>query len=159
MEHSGLRPGHDDPYGVLGVAAGASRQDIARAYRRAVQGAHPDAQPEDPQASARFRALTDAYDLLSDAGRRAAYDREHPGAATPGTPPPRAPRPGTGPRRGGSPGLAGPPHRPLIWAGPVHVEPPAAGGTRHQPGPPAAIEDPAVILGVRPAGAWGWAWW
>ena len=35
--------GHHDPYRVLGVDVGASRQDIARAYRRAVHGAHPDA--------------------------------------------------------------------------------------------------------------------
>src|SRR5204862_4626385 len=78
-----------NPYRVLGVDTGASRQDIARAYRRAVHGAHPDAQPADPRAVARFRELTDAYDLLSDSARRAAYDRTHHPAAGPrGQPPP-----------------------------------------------------------------------
>src|ERR1700719_2067469 len=111
MEHVG--PGRDrgDPYAVLGVSTDASQRDIARAYRRAVRHAHPDAQPHDPQAAARFRALTDAYELLGHPDRRADYDRG------PG-------RTGASPRRPGSPFL-GPPPSQLIWAGPVHVEPPA----------------------------------
>jgi curved DNA-binding protein CbpA len=64
MEHAGPRRNPGDPYRVLGVSADASQRDIARAYRRAVQRAHPDARPRDPQAAARFQALTDAYDLL-----------------------------------------------------------------------------------------------
>src|SRR5438067_636943 len=78
MNHARLGRTHVDPYRVLGVSVGASQQDITRAYRRAVQHAHPDAQPHDPQAVARFRALTDAYELLRDPGRRADYDRYHP---------------------------------------------------------------------------------
>jgi curved DNA-binding protein CbpA len=89
-----------DPYQVLGVTAGASRQDIARAYRRAAQAAHPDARPADPGAAARFRALTDAYDLLSDAGRRADYDRRHPPQQPPAQHVPARPRPGAGTRGG-----------------------------------------------------------
>ena len=78
MEHPTPRQGHSDPYRVLGVDAGASQPEIARAYRRAVHGAHPDAQPADPRAAARFRELTGAYDLLSDPARRAAYRTHHP---------------------------------------------------------------------------------
>jgi curved DNA-binding protein CbpA len=115
MQHPGPGPGRDDPYRVLGLDTGASRQDIARAYRRAVHGAHPDTQPDDPQAIMRFHALTDAYDLLSDPDRRADYDRQHP-AEPPDTierwpgPPPQAPVPGGQP----------------IWAGPVASSRPAA---------------------------------
>ncbi|MBO0788166.1 MAG: J domain-containing protein, partial [Actinobacteria bacterium] len=67
--------GQGDPYRTLGVAADASQQDIVRAYHRAVHHAHPDARPADPLAAARFRALTAAYELLSDTSRRSEYDR------------------------------------------------------------------------------------
>jgi DnaJ domain len=150
MEHPTPRRDHRDPYRVLGVDTGASRQDVARAYRRAVQGAHPDARPADPRAAARFRELTDAYDLLTDPARRAAYDRaHHPAGDAGGQPSP--PRPAMarwpGPRRP----LASPPGQP-IWAGPVHIEPPAAPASEHDPArPPAAhVEDPPVILGAWP---------
>jgi len=149
MEHPTPRRDHPDPYRMLGVGAGASRQDIARAYRRAVQGAHPDAQPADPRAAARFQQLTDAYDLLTDPARRAAYDRTHHPAAVPGGQPP-APRPAV-PRWPGS-------RHPLvargqqIVAGPVHIQPPAAPASEHDPArPPAAdVEDPPVIFGAWP---------
>ncbi len=78
MEHAGAGRTPGDPYGVLGVSADASQRDIARAYRRAVQHAHPDARPHDPEAAARFQALTDAYELLRDPVRRADYERNHP---------------------------------------------------------------------------------
>ena len=103
-----------DPYQVLGVTAGASREDIARAYRRAAHDAHPDARPADPGAAARFQALTDAYDVLSDAGRRADYDRTHP-------PHQRAARHVPARARPGARSWPGPP----LWAGPVRVDPPA----------------------------------
>jgi curved DNA-binding protein CbpA len=143
---------------MLGVDPGASRQDIARAYRRAVQGAHPDAQPADPRAAARFRELTGAYDLLTDPARRAAYDRTHHPATEPGAQPSAPAYPGAVPRWPGS-------RHPLvargqqIVAGPVHIEPPAAPASEHDPArPPAAeVEDPPVILGAWP-GPWGWPW-
>ena len=75
MEHAGPGRNPGDPYSVLGVSADASQRDIARAYRRAVQHAHPDTHPHDRAAAARFRALTDAYELLGDPDRRADYDR------------------------------------------------------------------------------------
>ncbi len=154
MEHA--RPGRDmgDPYAVLGVRSDASQRDIARAYRRAVQHAHPDAQPHDPQAAARFRALTDAYELLGHPDRRADYDRGRL-AAEPSRQPPRPGRTGASPRRPGSPFL-GPPSSQLIWAGPVHVEPPATTTSSHGRSAPAEeFEDPIVILGVRPGQVWG----
>jgi curved DNA-binding protein CbpA len=158
MEHAGR--GFGDPYVVLGVSADASQRDIARAYRRAVQHAHPDAQPHDRQATARFRALTGAYDLLRDPGRRADYDRSH-RAAEPSGQPPRPGRPGARPRRPGLPFVPGPPPGQLIWAGPVHVELPATAtaASPHGPSAPAAdFEDPAVILAGRPGQVWGWPW-
>jgi DnaJ domain len=158
MEHPTPRRDHPDPYRVLGVGAGASRQDIARAYRRAVQGAHPDARPADPRAAARFRELTDAYDLLTDPARRAAYDRAHHPAGDAGaqpSPPQPAMARWPGPRRP----LAPPSGQP-IWAGPVHIEPPAAPASEHDPArPPAAdVEDPPVILGAWPGRRRGWPW-
>jgi curved DNA-binding protein CbpA len=159
MEQSASGRGHHDPYRVLGVDTGASRQDIARAYRRAVQGAHPDAQPADPRAAARFRELTDAYDLLSDPARRAAYDRTHHPAAGPGGQPSAPTYPGAVPRWPGSPGLLSPPGQ-LIVAGPVHIEPPAAPASGHdQASPPAAeAEDPPVVLGMWPGRRRSWPW-
>ena len=149
MERGGPRPDPGNPYRVLGVSAGASQRDIARAYRRAAQGAHPDARPGDPAAAARFQALTDAYDLLRDPGRRADYDRGHP-AREPSRQPPRPGHAGARPRPPGSPFLPGVPPGQLIWAGPVQVEPPADA--------PAEFDDPVVILGPRPGQGWGWPW-
>jgi len=127
----------DDPYEILGVAAGASRQEIVRAYHRAAQGAHPDAQPADPQAAARFRALTAAYELLSDPRRRAAYDRRR---AAPVRARPARPEDPAGPSDLATPAhshhlhgrpvavrLSLPWPAPPLWAGPVHVEPPRGG--------------------------------
>ena len=157
MGHIG--PGHDDPYRVLGVDAGASPRDIARAYHRAAQRAHPDARPDDPAAAARFQALTDAYDLLSDPGRRARYDRSQLAAGT-GSPPQR--RSGTAAvRRHGCPYPPGALWQQPVWAGPVLIEPPDASlptGQRWHSPPAAAWTDPPVVLGVRVDGAWGWAW-
>lgn len=72
----GRSASHDDAsyYRRLDVARDASHHDIARAYRRMAMGAHPDAHPEDPDAAGRFRKITEAYEVLSDPGRRSAYD-------------------------------------------------------------------------------------
>jgi curved DNA-binding protein CbpA len=64
-------------YRRLDVAPGASSAEIGRAYRRLAHGAHPDAHPDDPDASGRFQQITEAYQVLSDPGRRARYDRAH----------------------------------------------------------------------------------
>jgi curved DNA-binding protein CbpA len=144
---------HQDPYRVLGVDTSASRQDIARAYRRAVQRAHPDTQPQDPHASARFQALTNAYDLLSDPARRADYDRTHPAAG----PSAQLHHPAHGAPWLGSPRPRSMSHGPPVWAGPV-LESPAAASQQQQGGTPADFEDPPVILGMRPGQGWRWLW-
>ena len=146
---------HRDPYDVLGVCTSASQRDIVRAYHRAARRAHPDARLGDPVAAARFRDLTASYELLSDPGRRADYDRGHL-AARPSGPPPGPAAGGAAWYWGGSL-YAGTPWHPPIVAGPVHIEPPAAG--QHRGSPPASEPpDPVVILGMRVAGAWSWVW-
>jgi DnaJ-class molecular chaperone len=65
------------------VARQASGEEIARAYRRAARASHPDsACPDSAGAGSaeRFHAFSDAYELLRDPRRRAAYDRSHPPA-------------------------------------------------------------------------------
>ena len=64
-----------DPYATLGVARGASEKDIKSAYRKLAKELHPDRNKHNPKASERFSEVTRAYDLLSDAGKRAQYDR------------------------------------------------------------------------------------
>jgi curved DNA-binding protein CbpA len=117
----------DDPYLLLGVHRQAAASDIGRAYRRAARATHPDGRPGDPSAPSRFRAVTAAYETLSDPGRRAAYDRAHPVArpvsnhrGTRATPPPV--RLGAPPRARAF-GLDAPPlgSRLPSWAAPVDV--------------------------------------
>ena len=135
-----------DPYQVLGVTADASREDIVRAYRRAAHDAHPDTRPADPGAAARFQALTDAYDVLSDAGRRADYDRSHPPQWPAAQHAPARPRPGAR-------WWPGPPLR----AGPVRIDPPAAPGAgAGEPHDDAA--DVAELLRWYLYQDWGWPW-
>ena len=64
-----------DPYSTLGIARGASEADIKKAYRKLAKELHPDKHPNDPKASERFSTVTSAYDLLSDADKRARFDR------------------------------------------------------------------------------------
>lgn len=63
------------PYDVLGVAATASQEDIRKAYRALAKKYHPDLHPGDKEAEERFKEVTAAYDLLSDAEKRARFDR------------------------------------------------------------------------------------
>jgi curved DNA-binding protein CbpA len=63
-------------YQLLGVARGASREESAQAWRRRAQAEHPDRRPgEAGEAAVRFGALAEAYHVLGDPDRRAAYDR------------------------------------------------------------------------------------
>lgn len=64
-----------DYYATLGVARDASPEDIKRAFRRLARETHPDANPGDTTAEARFREIAEAYEVLSDADRRRRYDR------------------------------------------------------------------------------------
>src|SRR5271155_4144246 len=63
------------PYEVLGVKAEASPDEIRKAYRKLAKQLHPDLNPGKPEAEARFKTVTAAYDLVSDADKRARYDR------------------------------------------------------------------------------------
>jgi DnaJ-class molecular chaperone len=63
-----------DPYEVLGVPRTASADDIRKAYRRLAKALHPDLNPGDKDAEARFKEASGAYDLLSDAEKRRRFD-------------------------------------------------------------------------------------
>ncbi len=62
-----------DYYKVLGVPRDASDDDIKKAFRQKAKQYHPDANPEDSGAEARFKELNEAYEVLSDEEKRAAY--------------------------------------------------------------------------------------
>ena len=64
-----------DYYEVLGVDRDAAEGDIKKAYRRVAMKYHPDRNPDDPDADMKFKEATEAYDILMDAEKRAAYDR------------------------------------------------------------------------------------
>ena len=65
----------EDPYAVLGVKPDTPQDDIRKAYRQLAKKLHPDLNPGDKQAEERFKQVSAAYDLLSDAEKRARYDR------------------------------------------------------------------------------------
>lgn len=75
-----------DHYEVLGVARGASPEEIKAAFRRLAQQHHPDKNPSDPRASIRFKEINAAWQVLSDPQRRAMYDRFGHRAEEPGSP-------------------------------------------------------------------------
>ena len=114
---------HDGPrldlYQLLGVPPAASRDEIAQAWRRRARDEHPDSRPGDAEAPGRFRTLAEAYQVLGDPARRAAYDRALARERQPAV------------------RVAGPPLR----AGPVWVE-------RPRPAPPAASRDEDTGLAV-----------
>lgn len=64
-----------DYYEVLGVARGASAEDMKKAYRKLAMQYHPDRNPGDKEAEAKFKELNEAYSVLSDDQKRAGYDR------------------------------------------------------------------------------------
>jgi curved DNA-binding protein CbpA len=64
-----------DLYQLLGVSREAPGAEITQAWRRRALAEHPDRRPRDATAPARFRALAEAYRVLGDPARRAAYDR------------------------------------------------------------------------------------
>jgi len=63
-----------DLYDVLGVSRSATAEEIKKAYRRLARQHHPDANPDDPQAEARFKEVAQAYEVLSDPAKRQQYD-------------------------------------------------------------------------------------
>ncbi|MGX5658219.1 molecular chaperone DnaJ [Castellaniella ginsengisoli] len=64
-----------DFYDVLGVAKNASDDDIRKAYRKLAMKYHPDRNPDSKEAEDKFKEAKEAYEILSDAEKRAAYDR------------------------------------------------------------------------------------
>lgn len=64
-----------DYYEVLGLAKGASEDDIKKAYRKLAMKYHPDRNPDDKSAEEKFKEASEAYEVLSDGQKRAAYDR------------------------------------------------------------------------------------
>src|SRR3989440_1077006 len=64
-----------DYYEVLGLARNASEEEVKRAYRKLAVQFHPDKNPDDPHAEEKFKQLGEAYDVLMDPDKRAAYDR------------------------------------------------------------------------------------
>lgn len=84
-------------YEILGVKRDADPEEIKRAYRRRVWQVHPDRNPGDPLAAAKFKRVTEAYEVLSDPPRRRVYDRTLPDGEN------FRSRPGDGPRRPADP--------------------------------------------------------
>jgi curved DNA-binding protein CbpA len=124
MAAAGYGGPEPDLYQLLRVPREASREEIAQAWRRRARAEHPDIRPRDAAAPGRFRVLAEAYQVLSDPARRAAYDRAlGSGPAGPGAEvsvvrvrPPRPARPAV--RQPGPP----------LWVSPVRVE-----GTQRAP--------------------------
>ena len=64
-----------DYYAILGVSRDAGPEEIKKAFRTLARESHPDANPGDPTAEARFREVAEAYEVLSDPDRRRRHDR------------------------------------------------------------------------------------
>ncbi|MFC7378590.1 DnaJ C-terminal domain-containing protein [Brevundimonas sp. GCM10030266] len=64
-----------DPYKELGVARGASQDEIKKAFRKLAKDLHPDKNPGDKAAEDRFKQVTAAFDILGDKDKRAKFDR------------------------------------------------------------------------------------
>jgi len=66
---------YKDYYKILGVPRNATEKEIKQAFRRLARKYHPDVNPGDPEAEARFKEINEAYEVLSDPEKRAKYDQ------------------------------------------------------------------------------------
>lgn len=64
-----------DYYGLLGIAKGASQDEIKKAYRKQALKYHPDKNPGDKEAEKKFKEISEAYDVLGDDNKRTVYDQ------------------------------------------------------------------------------------
>lgn len=86
-----------DYYAVLGVSSTAAADDIKKQYRRLAKKYHPDANPNDPKASDRFKEISEAYQVVGDEEKRKQYDQMRRLGAFTGYPPPGGTRQRPGP--------------------------------------------------------------
>ena len=74
-----------DFYEILGVTKSASADEIKKAYRKVAMQFHPDRNPGDKEAEEKFKEAANAYEILSDADKKAKYDHHGHAAFGPGT--------------------------------------------------------------------------
>ena len=152
-----------DLYQVLGVSREASGGEITQAWRRRALTEHPDRRPRDANAPARFRALAEAYRVLGDPARRAAYDRSLRDQA----PVPEGPAAGAPARWRHGSGVpvavrpAGRVPEPPLRAGPVWADvarPASAAGSRTAEDDAARLAALAELAVRYLADGWDWLW-